>query len=66
MGHTDIPRMRLGGIGGQFWSVFTKCTSQLKDSVAQSLEQIDLVKRLCKRYSDHLYFATSSAGRDHI
>ncbi|MFL5736192.1 MAG: dipeptidase [Actinomycetota bacterium] len=43
---TDLPRLRDGGVGGQFWSVYVP--SDLPDDVAvtQTLEQIDAFRRL--------------------
>ena len=51
--HTDIPRLRKGGLGAQFWSAYVS-TSTMKDGTAvkQTLEQIDVIHRFVKRYSD--------------
>src|SRR6201996_4315044 len=38
---TDIPRLRAGGVGAQFWSVWVPTDS--KDAVQLTIEQIDLV-----------------------
>ena len=43
---TDIPRLRKGGVGGQFWSVYVPSTMQGKDAVRATLEQIDIVHRM--------------------
>jgi len=37
---TDIPRLRLGEVGGQFWSAYVNCSMQYKDAVRATLEQI--------------------------
>ncbi|CAG7722328.1 unnamed protein product [Allacma fusca] len=58
--HTDIPRLRKGHVGAQFWVAYTSCTSQFKDSVEQTLEQIDVIKRLVDKYPEDLQFATSA------
>ncbi|ODM95535.1 Dipeptidase 1 [Orchesella cincta] len=58
---TDIPRLRKGKVGGQFWVAYTSCTSNNKDSVPQTIEQVDVIKRLAKAYPDDLHFATSAA-----
>jgi membrane dipeptidase len=57
---TDIPRLRTGAVGGQFWSVYVP--SNLPDSLAvtQTLEQIDIVHRLTRRYADDLALATTA------
>ena len=36
--HTDIPRLREGGVGAQYWSVYVR--SDLPDAVPATLEQI--------------------------
>ena len=47
---TDIPRMRAGRMGGQFWSVWIPTTILGPAAVQTTLEQIDLVKRMAERY----------------
>ena len=48
--HTDIPRLREGGVGGQFWSVFVSTDLPPGDFVQATVEQIDLVYNLLQRY----------------
>ncbi|MDN3293166.1 dipeptidase [Streptomyces ficellus] len=48
--HTDIPRLRAGGVGGQFWSVYVRSDMAGDDAVSATLEQIDCVDRLLARY----------------
>src|SRR5215831_17568267 len=43
---TDIPRMRAGHMGGQFWSVWIPSAMKGPETVQTTLEQIDLVKRM--------------------
>src|SRR5437867_3321370 len=50
--HTDIPRLREGGLGGQFWSVYVPATMQGKEAVRATLEQIDVVYQMLQRYPD--------------
>jgi len=50
--HTDIPRLRQGGLGGQFWSVYVPVEVTGADAVVQVLEQIDDVHRLASLYPD--------------
>ena len=38
--HTDLPRLREGGVGAQFWSVFVPCREGER-SVTSTLEQVD-------------------------
>jgi membrane dipeptidase len=50
--HTDIPRIRAGGLGGQFWSVYVPGTMQGQEAVTATLEQIDAVQEMLRRYPD--------------
>jgi membrane dipeptidase len=52
--HTDLPRLRAGGVAGQFWSVYVPCSLPGADAVTATLEQVDLVHRLAAAYPDHL------------
>jgi membrane dipeptidase len=56
---TDIPRLRAGGVGAQFWSVYVPCSLGGQRAVVATLEQIDFVRRMSVRYRDHLAVATS-------
>ena len=47
---TDIPRLRAGRMGGQFWSVWVPTELKGNDAVQATLEQIDLVKRMAAMY----------------
>jgi membrane dipeptidase len=47
--HTDIPRLRQGKIGAQFWSVYVPASLETA-SVETVLEQIDVVHRLVSLY----------------
>ncbi len=59
--HTDLPRLRAGRVGGQFWSVFVPCSYPGAEAVAATLQQVELVHRLAERYPDELGLATSAA-----
>ncbi|MBK9102704.1 MAG: dipeptidase [Austwickia sp.] len=59
-GHTDLPRLRTGGVGGQFWSVYVSSLLPEPDAAVQTLDQLDLVRRLCERYADRLAWATTA------
>jgi membrane dipeptidase len=50
--HTDIPRLRRGGVGGQFWSVYVPVETLGADALQATLEQIDDIHRLAERYPD--------------
>ncbi|MGP3954030.1 dipeptidase [Streptomyces sp. 7N604] len=48
--HTDIPRLRDGGVGAQFWSVYVRSDMAGDQAVSATLEQIDVVGQLIRRY----------------
>ncbi|WP_069174346.1 dipeptidase [Streptomyces griseus] len=48
--HTDIPRLRAGGVGAQFWSVYVSTHLTGDDAVSATLEQIDVVAELLDRH----------------
>lgn len=50
--HTDIPRLRAGGVGVQFWSVYVPSTLPANTAVVRTLEQIDAMYELVERYHD--------------
>lgn len=45
----------------QFWSAYVLCSAQNKDAVRLTLEQIDVIKRMCSEYEE-LEFVTTSQG----
>lgn len=57
--HTDLPRLRAGGVGAQYWSVYVPCEEP--EPVAATLEQIDCVRRLLERYPAELAPALTAA-----
>ncbi|MGW7168368.1 dipeptidase [Streptomyces sp. NPDC054884] len=60
--HTDIPRLRAGGVGAQYWSVYVR--SDLPDAVPATLEQIDCVRRLVARHPGDLRAALTAADME--
>jgi membrane dipeptidase len=50
--HTDIPRLRAGGVGGQFWSVYVPASLTPPDAAVATFEQIDTVKRIVAAHPD--------------
>ena len=58
---TDIPRLRAGHVGGQFWSVWVPVDVKGPEAVQTTLEQIDLVKRMAARYPADLEMAYTAA-----
>src|SRR3954468_8707871 len=57
---TDIPRLRSGGVGGQFWSVWVPADLPEPDAVLQSLEQMDVVHGFVERYPETFGLATTA------
>lgn len=61
---TDIPRLRAGGVGGQFWSVYVPSDLPGHEAVTQTLEQIDGFHRLVAAYPDALVVARTAADAE--
>ena len=55
--HTDIPRLRAGGVGAQFWSVYVSSDLPEPDAVVATMEQVDAVYRMAAAYPDDLVMA---------
>ncbi|MGW0149516.1 dipeptidase [Streptomyces sp. NPDC003333] len=62
--HTDIPRLRAGGVGAQFWSVYVRSDFAGDQAVSATLEQIDCVRQLLARYPDDLRPALTAADME--
>ncbi|NUR85913.1 MAG: membrane dipeptidase [Nonomuraea sp.] len=58
--HTDLPRLRAGQVGGQFWSVWVPTSLSGGAAVTATLEQIDFVHQLVARYPGDLALATTA------
>jgi membrane dipeptidase len=57
---TDMARLHLGRVGGQFWSVYIPSEVTGDAAIRETLEQIDIVKRLVKAYPNDLALAGSA------
>jgi membrane dipeptidase len=57
---TDIPRLRAGGVGGQFWSVWVPAALPELEALRMAIEQLDVVHRFVDRYPDAFAFATTA------
>ncbi|MGW3632892.1 dipeptidase [Streptomyces sp. NPDC005122] len=57
--HTDLARLRAGGVGAQYWSVYVR--SDLPDPLTMTLEQIDCVRQLIDRHPADLRAALTAA-----
>jgi membrane dipeptidase len=58
--HTDIPRLKSGGMGAQFWSVYVPTSLKGADAVQATLEQIDVVHRLDAMYPETFALALTA------
>jgi len=63
---TDIARLKEGGIGGQFWSVYTPVELQGQAAVTATLEQIDIVLRMVRKYPETFELALTSDDVERI
>jgi membrane dipeptidase len=63
---TDIPRLRAGGVGGQFWSVYVPAKLPGAEAFQATVEQIDVVHRLCARYPDTFELALTADDVERI
>ncbi|MEU6507350.1 dipeptidase [Streptomyces sp. NPDC046942] len=60
--HTDIPRLREGGVGAQYWSVYVR--SDLPGAAVATLEQIDCVRQLIARHPTDLQAARTAGDME--
>ncbi|MEQ9568986.1 MAG: dipeptidase, partial [Longimicrobiales bacterium] len=51
-GHTDLARLRAGGVGGQFWSIYVPCDAVAEGAAKVQLEQIDIAQQIFRTYPD--------------
>lgn len=58
---TDIERLRLGRVGGQFWSVYVSADLTGLEQVKATLDQIGLVKSIVGRYPETFAFARTAS-----
>ncbi|EGE82105.1 membrane dipeptidase [Blastomyces gilchristii SLH14081] len=67
-GQVDFPRLRKGGLRGQFWSAYVQCPRNshnfsdetYQETVHDTFQQIDLVHRLAKEFPQHLRIVSSA------
>src|SRR5687768_17085341 len=64
--HTDIQRLRQGGVGGQFWSVYVPATLKGAEAVTATLQQVDVVYRMARKYPDTFELARTAADVERI
>ena len=63
---TDIARLKEVGIGGQFWSVYTPVELQGQAAVTATLEQIDIVHRMVRKYPQTFELALTADDVERI
>jgi membrane dipeptidase len=63
---TDLPRLRRGKVGAQFWSVYVPSSTIGADAVVAVLEQIDFVHRMTATHVDTLEMAYTADDIDRI
>lgn len=61
--HTDLPRMRAGGLAGQLWSVWVPGSMTGEEAVTATHEQIDFVEAMCRRYEEMVPARTTDEVR---
>lgn len=63
---TDIPRLREGRVGGQFWSVYVPASLPGAEAAEAVHEQIDLVRRMVAEHDDVFELAETAADVERI
>lgn len=58
--HTDILKLRAGGVGGQFWAVYVPVELPADQIVTATLEQFDIVHRIVEKHSDVFEMASTA------
>ena len=58
--HTDIPTLRAGKLGGQFWSVYVDAALPPLEGMKQVLEQIDGIDQMAARYPETFKLVTNA------
>lgn len=59
--HTDFPRLRAGGVGMQFWSVYVPCRFTGDAAVTAVIQQVELVHTLAAQYPSQLRIVSTAA-----
>jgi membrane dipeptidase len=57
---TDMARLRQGRVGGQFWSVYIDGTITGDAAIRETIEQIDIVRRMIDAYPQDLELAATA------
>lgn len=59
---TDIPRLKKGMVGAQWWAIFVDCGGQGKDAIRQALDTTAATHTWIKQYDDAFQLVTTSQG----
>ena len=65
-GHTDIPRLREGMVGAQFWSVYIPSNATETGAAKMQLEQIDIARQVIERYPEIFELALTADDAERI
>jgi len=65
-GHTDLPRLRAGHVGAQFWSVYVPADAVEEGAARVQLEEIDIARQIVARYPDQLELALTPSDVERI
>jgi len=65
-GHTDLPRLRAGHLGAQFWSVYVPSDAVGEGAARVQLEEIDIARQIVARYPDQLELALTPSDVERI
>jgi membrane dipeptidase len=57
---TDMARLHQGRVGGQFWSVYSNGTITGDAAIRETIEQIDIVRRMIDAYPNDLELARTA------
>jgi membrane dipeptidase len=57
---TDMARLRAGRVGGQFWSVYINGALTGDAAIRETIEQIDIVRRMIEAYPNDLELARTA------
>ncbi len=63
---TDIPRLRAGAVGGQFWSVWVPASLPEGEATRRGFEQLDIVRRIVAAYPETFELATTADDVERI
>lgn len=60
--HTDIPRLRAGGLAAQFWAAYVPCEIRGSEAVEHAFAQVDVIRRMVACWPEVFEFVESADG----